>query len=301
MKNAISILLAICMLLPLTLSTAFADSGPTVQSAEEFEALMQKAQNGDAAAMAAVGTVYYRGSFHAGITRDFALAREWFEKAAAAGSTDVLMNLASIYEKGSSGERNMEKAYTCYKMAAEAGVAGAAEKLKDPVFAVFVWKENSAKLTGRLGDTEMIAGRDIMPLYLDAPLVDCSAISMELCMLNYSGWPFGLYALYGKDQAGTWKELGRFQIEKYQADGEIRTYDFPLAEPGTFVALAVVIIEDGMDFTLYHSAEYYVDKGAVSAYSETLPQPVCKPSDAEYPVISSHVYTSAYVNPYPAG
>ena len=301
MKKGIAILLVFCMLLPFTLSTAFADSAPTVQSAEEFEALMQKAQSGDAAAMAAVGTVYYRGSFHAGVTRDFALAQEWFEKAAAAGSKDVLMNLASLYEKGSAGEKNLEKAYTYYKMAAEAGNADAAEKLKDPAFALYVWKENSAKLTGRLGETTLIAGRDIQPFYLDAPIVDCSAISMELCMLEYSGWPFGLYALYGMDQTGSWKELGRFQIEKYQADGEIRMYDFPLAEPGTFVALAVVIIEDGMDFTLYHSAEYYVDKGAVSAYSETLPQPVFKPSDAEYPVISSHVYTSAYVNPYPAG
>ena len=301
MKKTIAILLAFCMLLPLTFGTAFADSAPAVQSAEEFEALVQKAQSGDAAAMAAVGTVYYRGSFHAGITRDFALAQEWFEKAAAAGSKDVLMNLASLYEKGAGGEKNPEKAYNCYKMAAEAGIAGAAEKLKDPAFAAFVWKENSAKLTGRLGETVMIAGRDIMPFYLDAPLADCSAISMELCMLDYSGWPFGLYALYGMDQTGTWKELGRFQIEKYQADGEVRTYDFPLAEPGTFTALAVVIIEDGMDFTLYHSAEYYVDKAAVSAYSDTLLQPVFKPADAQYPVVSSHVYTSAYVNPYPAG
>lgn len=301
MKKAIAILLVLCMLVPLTLSTAFADNAPAVQSAEEFEALVQKAQSGDAAAMAAVGTVYYRGSFHAGVTRDFAQAREWFEKAAAAGDKDVLMSLASIYEKGSSGEKNPEKAYNCYKMAAEAGIAGAEEKLKNPAFAVFVRKDNSAKLTGRLGEAVTIAGRDIMPFYLDAPLVDCSAISMELCMLNYSGWPFGLYALYGMDQTGAWKELGRFQIEKYQADGEVRTYDFQLAEPGTFTALAVVIIEDGMDFTLYHSAEYYVDKGAVSAYSETLPRPVFKASDAECPVVSSHVYTSAYVNPYPVG
>ena len=60
MKKGIAILLVFCMLLPFTLSTAFADSVPTVQSAEEFEALMQKAQSGDAAAMAAVGTVYPR-------------------------------------------------------------------------------------------------------------------------------------------------------------------------------------------------------------------------------------------------
>ncbi|MBQ6928330.1 MAG: sel1 repeat family protein [Oscillospiraceae bacterium] len=301
MKKTIAILLVFCVLLPLTLGTAFADNAPAVQSAEEFEQMLQKAQAGDAAAMAVVGTVYYRGSFRAGVTRDFAQAQEWFEKAAAAGNKDVLASLASLYEKGSGGERNLEKAYNYYKMAAEAGNADAAEKLKDPVFATFVWKENSAKLTGRLGETVPIAGRDIMPFYLDAPLADCSAISMELCMLNYSGWPFGLYALYGMDQTGNWKELGRFQIEQFQKDGEVRTYDFPLAEPGTFVALAVVIIEDGMDFTLYHSAEYYVDKGAVSAYSDTLREPVFNPSAEQFPVVSSHVYTSAYVNPYPAG
>ena len=47
----------------------------------------------------------------------------------------------------------------------------------------------------------------------------------------------------------------------------------------------------------------YLDlmEAAVSAYSDTLREPVFNPSDAQFPVISSHVYTSAYVNPYPAG
>jgi len=300
MKRALTLLLALCLLLSLGIG-AHAANAPTVSSAEEFQELLQKADAGDAAAMAKVGTVYYRGNFNSGVTRDFTLALQYFLKAADAGNTDVLMNIATIYDKGSAGDKNPERAYHYYKLAAEAGIPGAEEKTLEPQFSVFHWKDNAALLAGKLGVYENIAGRDIMPYYLDAPVVDCSALTMELAMMNYSGWPFGEYGVFAQDMDNKWVELGRFQIEKSQTDGELRTYDFVFPQPLSFRALAVVITEQGMDFTLYHADNFYVDKVNVSSYSETLPAPVFTPSEEQFPIITSHVYTSEYVNPWPIG
>lgn len=300
MKRVFALLLALCVLLSLSVS-AYAATAPAVKSAEEFEEMLQKAEGGDADAMATVGTVYYRGNYNAGITRDFASALEWFEKAAEAGNKTVLMDLATIYDKGTAGVRNLDKAYTYYKQAEEAGFEGAKEKTEEPRFAAFHWKDNAALLAGKLGGYETIKGRDSMPLYLDAPVVDCSLITMELAIMDFSGWPFGQYGLFAQDLNGEWIELGRFQIEQFQASADARTYSFPLDQPVSFRALAVVIMEKGMDFTLYHADNFYVDKANLSSYSDTLPAPAFTASEEQFPVISTHVYSSAWVNPYPAG
>jgi len=301
MKRALTLLLALCLLLSLGVG-AHAANAPTVASAEEFQELVQKADAGDVEAMVRVGTVYSRGNFNSGITRDFSLALQYFLKAADAGNTDVLMNIATIYDKGSTGEKNPERAYHYYKLAADAGIAGAAEKTLEPQFAVFHWKDNAALLGGKLGVYETVAGRsDAMPFYLDAPVVDCTALTMELVMMNYSGWPFGEYGLFAQTLDGNWVDLGRIQIEKSQTNGEARTYEFVFPQPLSFRALALIITEQGMDFTLYHADNFYVDKSNVSAYSDTLPAPVFTPSEEQFPIISSHVATTAYVNPWPVG
>ena len=299
MKKTFSLLLALCMLLSLGIS-AHAGNTPAVSSAEEFQELLQKADAGDVDAMVRVGTIYSRGNFNSGVSRDFSLALQYFLKAADAGSKDVLMNIATIYEKGSAGERNPEAAYQYYKLAADAGIAGAEEKTQEPQFALYHWKDNAALLSGKLGAYENIVGRSTMPFYLDTPVLDCSALTMELAMMNHSGWPFGEYGVFAQNLDGKWVELGRFQIKQDQTDGEARTYDFVLSQPISFRALAVVILEKGMDFTLYHADNFYVDKTIVSAYSDTLPAPVFTPSEEQFPIISSHVYTSEYVNPWPA-
>ena len=301
MKKVCSFLLALCMLLSLGIGSAFAANEPTIKSAEEFQELLQKADAGDVDAMVRVGTVYSRGNFNSGVTRDFSLALQYFLKAADAGNTDVLMNIATIFEKGSAGSRDLERAYHYYKLAADAGIAGAQEKTLEPQFAVFHWKDNAALLAGKLGVYENIVGRDTMPYYLDTPVLDCGALTMELAMMNYSGWPFGEYGVFAQDLDGKWVELGRFQIAQSQTDGEAKTYDFVFPQPLSFRALAVVILEKGMDFTLYHADNFYVDKANVSAYSDTLPAPVFTPSEEQFPIIASHVYTSEYVNPWPVG
>ena len=303
MKKILSFLLAACMLMSLAVSAGAASYSPSTMDAEELERIRAEAEAGSADALAALGSVYYLGDYNNGISRDFKTALDCFLKAAEAGNKDVLITIGTIYEKGSAGERNPDKAYEYYKRAAEAGNADANARLDAPIFAELRWKDNAQKLSGRLGEDMTIAGtgRIATPFYLDAPVENCSAITMEMRVIGeYAGWPWGRYALYAWTTDGRWEKLDYFQIEKFQADGDVRTYDFKLEQPISFVALAVVLAEDGMDFTINHEDTFYVDKTLVSAYSDSLPAPVFTPSAREYPVNSSHVATGAYVNPYPA-
>ena len=297
MKKMISILLMLCMLVPLAAQAYAAD----VYSPEALEQLKQNAEGGNAEAMATLGRLYYLGNYKSGVSRDFSRALDWFQRAADAGRQDVLMNLASIYEKGSAGEKDLDKAYSLYKQAAEAGIAGAKEKTEEPQFALFHWKDSVTQLTGRLGDWESIENKSIMPFYLDNPVENCSVISMEMHIVEHTGWPYGLYALYAKGLDGQWRRVDYLNIEKSQEDGSTSTYQFKTEAPISFEALAVVIIEEGMEFNLTHEDFFYVDKANVGAYSDSVPAPVFSPANAQYPVISSAYATSAYVNPYPAG
>ena len=47
--------------------------------------------------------------------RDFAMARAWWEKAAAQGNDDALVLLGSLYEQGKGGARDLAKARALYK------------------------------------------------------------------------------------------------------------------------------------------------------------------------------------------
>lgn len=299
MKKILSFLLALCLLIPLGVTSAFA----AVSSAEEFEQLRQQAEAGDPAAMADIANAYYRGSYNAGISRDFGQALAWFLRAAEAGNTDVYMTIATIYEKGSAGERDLGKAYDWYKKAADLGNTEAAEHTQDAQFASYHWKDNIAALTGTLGEYGNCGGRYGTPFYLDKPVVNCSQINMELSFINYRGWPFGLYGLFAQTLNGDWIEVSRFQIEKYQGEegAEPRLYEFLPAAPISFKALAVVLLEDGMDFNLVHKDTYYVDRSLLSEYSDTVLPSVYTPSGAEYPENAATFVTSAWVNPYPDG
>ena len=298
MKKIISILLMLCMLFPLGTQALAANT----YTPEELEQLKQSAESGNTDAMVTLGNLYYKGSYNSGISRDFGRALEWFEMAANAGNRDVIMNVAAIYEKGSAGTRDLEKAYEWYKKAIDAGIAGAKEKTEEPQFSVFHWKDSVEVLTGRLGDWETpLYGRSVLPFYLDKPVENCSVISMDLSIVEHTGWPYGLYALFAKGFDGQWTQIDYLNIEKSQEDGTNRTYQFVLDTPISFEALAVALIEEGMEFNLTFKQTFYVDKANISEYSSTVPAPEFTAVEAEFPMLSSYYAAAAYVNPYPAG
>ena len=60
----------------------------------------------------------------ASVPQDYAKAREWFEKAAAAGNVGAMTNLGFLYEKGWGVPQDYVKARDWYEKAAAGGDAG---------------------------------------------------------------------------------------------------------------------------------------------------------------------------------
>ncbi len=296
MKRITIILLSLCMLFSIFACAAAMAEGYTADSLDQA---IRDAEAGNTDAMIYLGNLYYFGDYKQGFTRDFAKALEWFLKAAPSGDGNVLYNIARIYERGSAGERSLEKAYEWYNKALAAGNKDAQTAIESDLYKVIRWKANSAALKGSLGEMEMIGARNAMPFYLDAPVVDCDMISMDLRIVEVkNGWPYGRYALWALGMDGKWSEVSKFQIEKFQENGEPRNYEFSLDTPISFKALAVCLSEDGMEFGLVHDDLFYVDNNCVSAYSDSIPAPVFTPAGEDYPTLSSRVSYSAYSNPW---
>ena len=65
-----------------------------------------------------MGWLYQNGW---GVPRDYAKAREWYERAAAAGNVAAMANLGWLYRDGLGVPRDYEKARDWYEKAAAAG------------------------------------------------------------------------------------------------------------------------------------------------------------------------------------
>jgi uncharacterized protein len=86
-------------------------------------ALLARANAGDAAAQVAVGESYAAGVV---VARDFAMAAEWYAKAASKDDLAGELHLAALYRDGGKGfARDMAQAAGWYRKAAEQGDVGA--------------------------------------------------------------------------------------------------------------------------------------------------------------------------------
>ncbi|MDR2075649.1 MAG: sel1 repeat family protein [Desulfovibrio sp.] len=85
-----------------------------------------QAEKGDAAAMLRLGGLYEQGI---AVPRNYSKAREWYQKAAAAGLAEGYYNLGLCYEIGMGTEANLEQAAANFEKAAALGLPHALYKL----------------------------------------------------------------------------------------------------------------------------------------------------------------------------
>ncbi len=98
----------------------------TLQDEEEYEAALEdytKASEGTeqffiGSAMNSIGYMYDYGN---GVEQDYALAMEWYKKAADLGHTGAMNNIGYMYGYGNGVEQDYETAMEWYKKAAELG------------------------------------------------------------------------------------------------------------------------------------------------------------------------------------
>ena len=112
-------------------------------------------------------------------------------------------------------------------------------------------------LYGSWGEREAIRNGTYAPYNLSSKMTNCTDLTMVLSIVDYTGYPFGDWYLYAKDLNGNWDHIGEFRIEKDQADGDPRTYEFHFKQPQSFKALAICVRDSGAQFDLTWNIDYY--------------------------------------------
>jgi hypothetical protein len=85
-------------------------------SNEQISDLRSKADQGDAMAQNALGVLYDKGN---AITKNCAMAREWYEKAATQGYALAQYNLGGLYEAERGVQQDYVRSYMWYGLAAQ--------------------------------------------------------------------------------------------------------------------------------------------------------------------------------------
>jgi uncharacterized protein len=94
--------------------------------AEELQMLRSQANQGVAEAQTNLGLLYYDGR---AVPKDYAQAREWFEKAALQGDANAQYNFGVMYDFEKGVHQDFEKARQWYEKAAAQGHVGAQNNL----------------------------------------------------------------------------------------------------------------------------------------------------------------------------
>lgn len=102
-----------------TNSKASVSASGAVTDNPEVRRQLDLAQRGNAGAMSQLGNFYRDG--RNGLPRDFAQAKQWYEKGADLGNLDALSGLATLYERGQGVSPDPAHAVVLYKRAAEGG------------------------------------------------------------------------------------------------------------------------------------------------------------------------------------
>ncbi|MBS1091826.1 sel1 repeat family protein [Gluconobacter sp. Dm-74] len=101
------------------------------KDAQAFEHFMKAAEDDRPAAQMKVGIAYYQGR---GVERDVSKAETWLRKAAQGGEVEAIALVGDINLQGDGVSPNFPEAHSWYRRAAESGHAGAAVTLAQLVY-----------------------------------------------------------------------------------------------------------------------------------------------------------------------
>lgn len=84
----------------------------------QFEDVLKKAEQGDAAAQSELGEIYAKGQ---GVPQDHKKAVHWYQKAAEQGNADAQHTLGFMYAEGQGVPQDFKRAYVWSSLAAAQG------------------------------------------------------------------------------------------------------------------------------------------------------------------------------------
>lgn len=126
------LIIFISLIVSFQFGCAFAQ-GQTGINEASFNAIKDKALNGDLASMNLVGNIYKSGPFGRAVNSpDYLEAKKWFEMAAEKGYAPAFFNLGTLFESGGYGiEKDISKARQYYEVALKSGFQRAQARLDE--------------------------------------------------------------------------------------------------------------------------------------------------------------------------
>ncbi len=118
-------------------------------------------------------------------------------------------------------------------------------------------KDGLTLLAGSWGEQEPIKNGVYSPFHLSSKMTGCTALTMDLSIEDYSGYPFGDWYLYAKDLDNNWNHIAEFRIEREQGRGDVTRYDFHFTRPQSFKALAICVRDKGAEFSINWNIDFY--------------------------------------------
>ena len=276
MKRTIALILSMIMLLSPTVM-AYADAGT------------------DAAEL---GFSYLRGN---GVPQDYEKALENFLEADRAGNTQVQFSVGEIYEYGHGVKKDLVTAVKWYMKAAQLGNSEAAEKLKqEPLRSIneaMSVQKQATHVPGTYGDVEGVRG-PTYPWYPDFPLINLEDITLVITFTRWiSGWPYGNWYLYVRDENGDWHHTSVFKLNKNFGEGQTMVLHLETDQRETATALALCPADKGMDYAVQFDTIFFASEDNVGEYSSKLLKPRFNPAKSDRPVFTVHTPTQSYTNP----
>ena len=129
-------------------------------------------------------------------------------------------------------------------------------------------------LTGSWHDAEPIHNGLSCALYLDQTVKNCTELTLDLSIWEYTGAPFGNWYLYAKDLKDNWDHIADFKLEKDMADGHMETYTFRFKQPQSFKALALCMRDKGNYFNItWNDLAFYLGAGEQNSNVKSTPAP----------------------------
>lgn len=153
--------------------------------------------------------------------------------------------------------------------------------------------QNMVRLSGSFGEPEAVRGYT-NPFYLDAPVVNCRHVTLDIGVTQLAGICSGYYYLYVRDADGNWHHTATFRVKQDQVDGTHYTYDLDLDAAETFTAVAVWPADKGMDFTATYDYSVYVNSKYISEFSSAVPKPRYEETNTDYASITIHLEMPEY-------
>ena len=87
----------------------------------------------------------------------------------------------------------------------------------------------------------------------DSPIKKCTALTLNVKVSSYTGYPFDEWYLYARDLDGNWSHIAMFDLEETIKLNETNHYYLKFDKPESFDAIAIAHVARGYEFNISYN------------------------------------------------